>query len=225
MKEAYRHEYKYIISEASALLLRCRLPSLMAPDPHAGPEGKYTIRSLYFDDFSYTAYADKMSGIRDREKYRIRIYNHSDSIIKLERKEKHGHLTRKTAQRISPEEALSLEKCLAEGPYDESLVSCLRLGIKTQGLRPRVLVDYDRSPFVCPSGNTRITIDENLRTRPYCATLFSSHEAMQRVLEPGQVILEVKFDDFLPSHLHDALKDVPRVPMAVSKFALCLSLT
>ena len=72
MKEGYRHEYKYLISACSAQLLKRRLPHVMARDPHAGPTGQYTIRSLYFDDGNYSAYEEKMSGVADRVKYRIR---------------------------------------------------------------------------------------------------------------------------------------------------------
>jgi len=227
MEKGYRHEYKYLISRSAATLLRLRLPHIMERDKHAGESGEYTIRSLYFDDFSYTAMDDKLSGIREREKYRIRYYNYDSSHIKLERKEKIGHLTRKTACTITKNDALALQDCLFEGcpDTDSRLIEDLRLGITGQGLRPRVLVDYDRTPFVCRDGNTRITIDDNLRTRPYCTELFASHEAMQRVLPHDQVILEVKFDDFLPAYLNDALRDIPRVNMAISKFALCLDLT
>ena len=80
----------------------------------------------------------------------------------------------------------------------EGLTEELRLAILSRGLRPKVLVDYDRTPFLCHAGNTRITIDENLRTRPYIAHLFASPRAMTPVLQPDEVILEVKFDDFLP---------------------------
>ena len=101
MEKGYRHEYKYLISRSAATLLRLRLPHIMERDKHAGLSGEYTIRSLYFDDFSYTAMDDKLSGIREREKYRIRYYNYDDGLIKLERKEKIGHLTRKTACTIT----------------------------------------------------------------------------------------------------------------------------
>ena len=97
------------------------------------------------------------------------------------------------------------------------------MGILTRGLRPKVLVDYDRTPFICHDGNTRITLDENLRTRPYIAHLFASPRAMIPVLEPHQVILEVKFDDYLPGYLSDALADIPKAPMAISKFAFCMN--
>ena len=225
MEKGYRHEYKYLISKADAELLKRRLPYIMERDPHAGETGTYTIRSLYFDDFVNTAYYDKVDGVNYRAKYRIRFYNYDPSILKLEKKEKNGSLTRKTAQTITKNDARALEFAHTGGCPDtrEGLVEELRLGFVNQGLRPRVLVDYDRTPFVCRDGNTRITLDENVRTRPYIAHLFASPRAMVPVMDADQVILEVKFDDFLPGYLAAALADIPKVNMAISKFALCMN--
>lgn len=225
MENGYRHEFKYLISKADAELLKRRLPYIMERDPHAGETGTYTIRSLYFDDFANTAYYDKMDGVNYRAKYRIRFYDYDPSLLKLEKKEKNGSLTRKTAQTITKNDARALEFAMSGGCPDtrEGLVEELRLQFVSQGLRPRVLVDYDRTPFICRDGNTRITLDENIRTRPYIAHLFASPRAMVPVLDANQVILEVKFDDFLPGYLSDALSDIPKVNMAVSKFALCMN--
>ena len=98
MEKGYRHEYKFLISRADAELLKLRLPRIMERDPHAGDTGRYTIRSLYFDDVNAAAYYEKADGIDKRTKYRIRFYNYDSSVIKLEKKEKLGNLTRKTAQ-------------------------------------------------------------------------------------------------------------------------------
>ena len=225
MEKGYRHEYKFLISRADAELLKLRLPRIMERDPHAGDTGRYTIRSLYFDDVNAAAYYEKADGIDKRTKYRIRFYNYDSSVIKLEKKEKLGNLTRKTAQTITKNDARALEYALSGGCPDnpDGLTEELRLACNGTGLRPKVLVDYDRTPFLCHAGNTRITIDENLRTRPYIAHLFASPRAMIPVLDPDQVILEVKFDDFLPGYLNDALADIPKVSMAISKFAMCMS--
>lgn len=225
MQKGYRHEFKYLISRSGAEVLRRRLPHIMQRDPHAGKTGQYTIRSLYFDDFSNTALEEKLSGIADREKYRIRYYNYDPTLLKLERKEKHGSLTRKTAETITLKEAEILCHAGAAGIIEEpsELVRLLQDKCRFGGLRPRVLVDYDRTPFVCRDGNTRITLDENLRTRPYITELLASPQAMIPILDRDQVILEVKFDDFLPGHLDAALSDIPKAAMAISKFALCLS--
>ena len=225
MEQGYRHELKYLISRQDAELLKLRLPHVMERDSHAGETGRYTIRSLYFDDFESRAYFEKVDGINERTKYRIRFYDYNPDLIKLERKEKLGSLTRKAAQTITLNDARALEFAHTSGCPDnpEGLTEELRLACTGRGLRPRVLVDYDRTPFVCKAGNTRITLDENLRTRPYIPHLFASPRAMIPVLDPNQVILEVQFDDFLPGYLSDALADIPKAPMAISKFALCMS--
>ena len=220
MKDGYRHEYKYIISAQSAELLKRRLPCMMARDPHAGESGQYTIRSLYFDDPKFSAFDDKMAGLRDRVKYRLRCYNYNRDFIRLEKKEKHGELTRKTGQTLTPQQVKALQECRwgdltqAEG----ALLDEFRLGIACS-LRPAVLVDYDRTPFVCNAGQTRITLDENIRTKPFDGDLWAGSTAMVPVLEPGQVVLEVKFNDFLPGYL--GLEDIPKINLAISKYVLC----
>lgn len=226
MEENYRHEYKYLISRTDAELLRRRLPHVMKPDPHAGASGQYTIRSLYFDDPAFDAFYEKVSGVDNRTKYRIRCYNYSSQVFRLEKKEKKGDLTRKTGQFITPRDVRFLQRPASGHCPDtpEGLAEELRLLMGCKGLRPVVLVDYDRTPFVCGSGNTRITLDENLRTVPFHTDIFRWESNMIPLLEPGQVILEVKFDDFLPGHLSSCLGDIPKAPMAISKFAMCLNL-
>lgn len=225
MNEGYRHELKYIISTADAKLLKLRLPHFMERDPHAGPSGCYTIRSLYFDDLAHSAFYEKVDGINIRSKYRIRMYNYRTDVFKLEKKEKLGNLTRKTAQTLTLRQAADLQRLRLRRETDrEDLLAEVEMKIRSGSLRPMVLVDYDRTPFVCRSGNTRITLDENLRTKPYQADLTASPGAMIPVLEKGQVILEVKFDDFLPGYLADILRDIPKAPQAISKFALCMNL-
>lgn len=224
MIQGFRHEYKYLISRSAAELLKRRLPCIMERDRHAGPTGQYTIRSLYFDNYSHSALDEKQDGINYRAKFRIRYYNYRPDILKLEKKEKMGNLTRKTARSITLEDALAMEDArIPLSDTQDPLIRELSCRMR-EGLRPQVLVDYDRTPFICRDGNTRITLDENLRTVPYCTQLLGTHQAMIPVLEPDQVILEVKFDDFLPGYLDAALSDIPKAAMAISKFALCMNL-
>lgn len=226
MEKNFRHEYKYLISREAAQLLKLRLPHVMQRDRHTGETGQYTIRSLYFDDLAFGAFEEKVSGVDNRTKFRIRCYNYEDQIFKLEKKEKKGHLTRKTAQTVSKDDVISLQtepwKRCPDCPG--KLTEELRLLCVGKGARPVVLVDYDRTPFVSVYGNTRITLDENLRTVPYNGDIFAPPSPAVPVMEPDQVILEVKFDDFLPGHLAACLADIPKAPMAISKFAMCLNL-
>lgn len=224
MNEGYRHEIKFLISAADARLLKIRLPHIMERDPHAGPTEQYTIRSLYFDDFTHSAFDEKIDGIHKRSKYRIRYYNFDTSILKLEKKEKLGNLTKKTAQTITLPQAMDLQMLRHREAPESTLLRELEDKIRRDGFRPKVLVDYDRTPFLCRDGNTRITLDENLRTRPFCGELLASPHGMVHLLDRNQVILEVKFDDFLPGYLADALADIPKANLAISKFALCMNL-
>lgn len=226
MEKNYRHEYKFLISRQDASLLKLRLPHVMSRDPHVGPTGRYTIRSLYFDDYAYDAFYEKVAGVDNRTKYRIRCYDYGDRIFKLEKKEKKGDLTRKTAQTVTKSDVLALETNprLPCPDHPAGLTEELRLQCLSRGTHPVVLVDYDRTPFVCAAGNTRITLDENLRTIPYARDLFAPSHPMIPAMDGDQVILEVKFDDFLPGHLRQALADISKTPMAISKFALCLSI-
>lgn len=221
MEQGYRHEYKFLIGPDSAQLLKCRLAGVMERDPHAGKIGRYTIRSLYFDDPGFAAVEDKLSGISDRVKYRIRCYDGKSDFLRLEKKEKHRDLTRKTGQTLTVEQVQGL--CSGTMPAIwEGLLGELSLGV-AGGLRPAVLVEYDRTPFVCALGQTRITLDENIRTKPYSTELFD-RSAMLPALEPGQVVLEVKFNDFLPGYLAQLLEDIPKIHLAVSKYVLCANL-
>ena len=142
MEKNFRHEYKFLISRQSADLLKRRLPHIMQRDSHAGPTGQYTIRSLYFDDLAYGAFDEKVSGVDNRTKYRIRCYNYQDAFFKLEKKEKKGHLTRKTAQSVSKADVISLQqdpriRCSdhPEGLTEELRLQCLMKGTRCQRVR------------------------------------------------------------------------------------------
>lgn len=220
---AMRYELKYEVNEAVLPLLRARLRAVMQPDRHSGPDG-YLVRSLYFDDLDCAAYRDKLNGNPERSKLRLRYYNGDESYIVLENKEKLGRMTRKTAQEVSREVALAMvngdrERCLeARGAVMDQFLA--RGG--TRSLKPRVLVDYRRTAFVYSVSNVRITLDEKVSTGLYRTDLFDREAARLPVLDPGRAVVEVKFDHFLPDHLDAALRDIPMVRLAVSKYVKCL---
>ena len=220
---AMRYELKYEVNEAVLPLLRARLRAVMQPDRHSGPDG-YLVRSLYFDDLDCAAYRDKLNGNPERSKLRLRYYNGDESYIVLENKEKLGRMTRKTAQEVSREVALAMangdrERCLeARGAVMDQFLA--RGG--TRSLKPRVLVDYRRTAFVYSVSNVRITLDEKVSTGLYRTDLFDREAARLPVLDPGRAVVEVKFDHFLPDPLDAALRDIPMVRLAVSKYVKCL---
>ncbi|MCF0135482.1 MAG: polyphosphate polymerase domain-containing protein [Lachnospiraceae bacterium] len=224
MNEAgLRHEIKYEISLAAARAIQERLKTVMQPDPHHGPEG-YRIHSLYFDDADHSAYRDKVDGIRDRSKLRLRYYEENEDYIVFENKEKIGDLTRKTGMQVSKETALALMRGEVLPLGTAPLLDLYRALKKSSMLHPAVLVDYHRTPFTLKTQNVRITIDSDLRTKPFQKDLFDRQSPMIPVLDPGTCILEVKYDEFLPPYLALILQDVPKTRIAISKFVRCLSI-
>ena len=222
----FRHELKYLINEGDYELLRERLGVLMQHDMHT-QNGKYKIRSLYFDDYFHSAFEEKQMGVAGRKKYRIRFYNDSDQVIHLECKEKEGAYIRKRSaslSRFEVEQILSGQYFFLE-QREENLCREFYYQCISRVLRPRVIVDYEREPFVIPEGDVRITFDRNVRSALMGIDLFDSNLPTLGVFEPGKLIMEVKYTEFLPNLVRRALPPRAAELTAASKFVLCCERT
>ena len=224
--ERYRHELKYLISYGEKAALETRMRPILQMDPHAG-SGGYFIRSLYFDDYWHSAYEEKEAGVLLRKKYRIRIYDNSDRIIKLERKKKFGSWIYKEDAVLTRAE---FEKILA-GEYafllqsEQNLCREFYYECVSQLLRPRVIVDYEREPWIMDEGTVRITFDKDVRAAVGGYDIFDKTLPALPVLEPGKLIMEVKFTEFLPGILRSLLPPASQEYTAVSKYVLCCDKT
>ena len=193
----------------------------MKPDNHA-QDGKYHIRSLYFDNIDDKALREKLDGVNVREKYRIRLYNHDHSFIRLERKFKHGGLGYKSSAPLTKEEA----EAIANGEVawmaqsDNEVILDFYAKIRNQGLRPSVIVDYTREPFVYSAGNVRVTLDYDIRTSLRC-TDFLNPDCITIPIKDSSSILEVKWDNYLPDVIRNAIQLDSRHSTAFSKYAAC----
>lgn len=223
----FRNELKYFISYKEYTRLKCRLIHIMNTDPFADRKNHYQLRSLYFDDINNSAYYDKVNGVNIRNKYRIRIYNNQSDIIKLEKKGKTGQYTLKESECISME----LYNKIVNGDIDSlkdsgsTVQSDLYIQMKTMLLRPVVIVDYVREAYIHPVENVRITFDMQLKTGLYSTDLFNPCIPMADVLEPGTIIMEVKFNRFLPSVIRNILSSVRNERDSISKYVLCRDLS
>lgn len=216
----FRHEWKHEISYMDMLSLRQRLRAVAQPDVHAA-NGKYQIRSLYFDTPSDKALREKLNGVSRREKFRIRYYNGDTSIIHLEKKSKVGGLGNKQSAALSAVEANAILQgelgwMMGSG---RPLVQELYSKMTTQLLRPRTIVDYTREPYVYPPGNVRVTLDYDIRTGLGCTDFLKPCVTIPAGDAP--IILEVKWDAFLPSVIRDAVRLEGRRACAFSKYAQC----
>ena len=217
----YRHELKHEISYADLLAIRQRLRAVAKPDPHA-IDGKYLIRSLYFDNLRDKALREKLDGLDRREKFRIRYYNGDLSWINLEKKSKVCGLESKFIDPITVDEA----QAILEGDLDwmldsgRDLVKELYCKMRYQALRPMTIVDYTREPFIYPPGNVRVTFDYNIRTG-LKRTDFLNPDCPTVPAPDSGILLEVKWDEFLPAIIRDAVQTPGRRVTAFSKYAQC----
>lgn len=203
--------------------LRSRLNAVLKMDKHSLNQEGYNIRSLYFDGQLDHAIYDKNDGIFGREKYRIRIYNGSDRIINLERKSKYGDFISKESAPLSRAEydAILLKNysCLKTRP--EPLIQDFYAALQYRLFEPKVIVDYIREAYVYELGNVRITFDKELQAGVNGIDLFNPDIVYEKILYPEQVILEVKFDKFLPDHIRQLLQLERHTRSTISKYVLC----
>ena len=217
----YRHEWKHEINYADMLTLRTRLSAVMKRDEHA-IGGIYQIRSLYFDNLSDKTLREKQDGVNIREKFRIRYYNGDTSFIVLEKKSKINGLCAKKSCRITKEEAQKIVDGNLGWMVDSGRPLCQELYSKmlSGGLKPKTIVDYTRDPFVFAPGNVRVTIDYNIRTGAF-RTDFLNPETLTLPAGDSPIILEVKWDEYLPDIIKDAVSLPGRHVTAFSKYEQC----
>lgn len=219
----YRHELKYPVSGAQILLLESRIRHLMQPDAHTDGSGMYTIRSLYFDDYENRCYYENENGTDPREKFRIRIYDHKPEPVTLECKRKERGKTLKSACRLTREQAESLIRgqCLPITEDTPQLLRYFLIQMRLRRLRPAVIVEYERRPYVFRNGNVRITFDTNVTSVPVSEDFFAPRVSGRPIMPAGEHLMEVKFDEYLPDHLYRSLNLNLREQTAYSKYYLC----
>lgn len=218
---------KYIINYRDHALIRSRLKSVISSDAHTDADGTYTVRSLYFDDFYNRAYDDKYAGVLKRAKHRIRIYNQSDTRINFEKKNKIGQYNHKQTALMTKEQVYGV----LQGNYEVLLQSSSDLlkmfyhECVSNVMRPRVVVDYEREPYIMEAGDVRITFDKNIRAGVDGFDIFDAGMPMIETLEPGLLVMEVKFTEFLPNIVRRILPTQAANYTEVSKFILCCDKT
>ena len=193
----------------------------MKPDPNA-TNGMYEIRSLYFDNYDDKALREKLDGVNIREKYRIRMYNNDHSLIRLERKFKNGGLGYKTSALLTAEQVQNIIDGQVDWMEDseDEVIRGFYNRVRNEGLKPKVIVDYIREPFIYAPGNVRVTLDHNIRTGLSCVD-FLNPDCVTIPINGSPNILEVKWDNYLPEVIRDAIQLDGRRSTAFSKYAAC----
>lgn len=218
-----RYEVKYYITTKDYNIIVNRLAPLMRIDKNNINDG-YLIRSLYFDDMYESALNEKIDGLYNRRKYRIRLYNHDTSTINLESKEKVGKMIIKTSETITVDHVKAMLKrnydFLIEG---ESSLFKQKLYARTRThlLKPSVIVDYNREAYIMESGNVRLTFDKHIRAGVYSTDLLNRDLTTIQVLPDDYMVFEVKYTHYLPTVIKQLIQSTNAQICAISKYVMC----
>lgn len=226
LNKYYRYELKYLINYFDYIILKNRISNIMHLDKNADENGKYHIRSIYFDDFLNTSYYDKINGVQNRYKYRIRFYNLNDSLIKLEKKIKKGNFSTKIDYTLNKEKMYNIllnRKFKLENTKNSFLNEFLYL-MNYKGLKPVIMLDYNREAYVYPLGKVRITFDMDLVAITDLKGIFERNINSINILDKGKIILEIKYEKYIPTVIKNLVQIGSRNALAISKYVLCRSM-
>ncbi len=222
MSDTFRYEKKYCCNAQQIEILKNRVDTILSIDKHC-KNGFYNIRSIYFDTYDKEYYNDNEIGVDPREKYRIRIYNGNSDRIQLEIKRKEHTMTQK-------------QSCLLTLSQFEDIMSGHRLNITPENpkvlnrfislssvkpVKPSVIVDYDRIPYVYTAGNVRITFDYNIKSSTNFNEFFNEKISGRPIMPTGMDLMEVKYTNFIPSYIFQILQTQDLRQTTFSKYALC----
>lgn len=222
-KKRYRHEYKYMIDARQEALLLSKVQGALQRDPHVRADGTYLIRSVYLDDIYDTCLLENNSGSDPRSKFRIRYYNFDTSRISLEKKSKVRGMCLKESCNLTVEECevfLRGDIPVITDDMPEKKKKLLT-EVRLRGLIPKVIVSYERIPFIYSGGNVRITFDRKITSSNEFDRFLSGDYSVRPILPCGESILEVKWDEVLARHLKDVLRLEGLHWIAFSKYYMC----
>lgn len=222
----YRHELKFIISDNQAEILKQRLNLVMKNDNNSYfDDHSYLVKSLYFDDLKSSSYYEKIDGVLYRKKYRVRIYNNDENFIRLEAKLKYNTLTSKKQTLISRDiYSKIISGKISDISTSDPLLTEFLLDMKTKKLIPSIIVEYHRIAYIYPLSEVRVTFDSHIKSGMYNVDLFNKKAPSFEVIGDKRQVLEIKFNEILPSHIATIIETIPMCREAVSKFAKCRSI-
>lgn len=221
----YRHELKYYINKKDAFILMQRLSSILRRDEHCGDSG-YVVTSLYFDNVYLSSYYQKLNGVFERDKIRIRAYDYSKDFIRLEVKNKMDAYIKKQSSRITFEDYENIVCGKMGLPFDSlhqnnPAINKYLVSAHLSMLKPVVIVDYLRHAFVGPGG-LRVSFDFDLRLAFPDTDMFSPENHYLKAIPDDTVILEVKYTSYLPTYISSMINGISFDKSSISKYIFCM---
>lgn len=226
VEQVLRQEKKYLLNYLEFRKFANLFEQILMSDPHNGYDG-YIVRSLYFDTLENKDFYLKEMGVETRRKIRLRIYDPKDNFAMLEIKQKQGENQMKRSLKISKKDALELihgkYECLLN--YKEEFALECYSYMKTEGYIPVCIVQYNRKAFLCKENKTRITFDSNIIATESNFNIFDENLPMYPVFPKFNIVLEVKYNQFLLSYVKDLIKTVDKSQISASKYCLARQVT
>ena len=191
-----RYEMKYLLNGEQTAFLRESLKGHMEPDLF----GKTSIASLYYDTPEYQLVRTSLEKPLFKEKIRLRSYGiaSESSPVYLELKRKaFGIVYKRRIETTIPQvfRFFAGEDATSGGGQINRELTAFR--DYYQPLVPSCLIIYDRTAYLEPDGDLRLTIDENPRYRTDLLDLTKSMHGIS-LLDAGWTILEIKVQDAIP---------------------------
>jgi len=216
--KVFRHEYKYSISYEEMLNLRTKLNELLTIDRNYNG---YMVRSLYFDSINDIDYYEKLDGLINRKKVRLRIYEPNANKVKLELKSKYDYHQQKESLIITKEEA---EELLKENysillNHEEEIAKKIYTIMSTNCYKPKVIVEYLRIAYTTRN-DTRITFDYNIKRSNDINSFFDENNNYLNITPPQNIVLEIKFNRFLEPYISNVLGKYVANKESVSKYVM-----
>jgi hypothetical protein len=218
----YRFELKYLISNYEYNFLKSLLKSVMTLDLNCSDDDMYRVRSLYFDTLDNTDMYDKLSGIKDRKKVRLRLYNLDDKLIKLEMKNKKNNYTYKETLQISN----TTGKEIINGNYKSFYNNKTHMSTKFYNyfalnkIKPKVIIEYLREAYIYSFSNIRINFDKEIKASYYTSDIYNRNLTFVPIIKPDLIILEIKYKDFIPIWLKKILLSAKVSRTSFSKYLI-----
>lgn len=212
------------MSNQSLSLLKSRISEVMELDPHTPKKGTYLIHSLYYDDYKDTSVYTTNSGLAERFKWRIRYYDDDLSYIVLEKKEKLNGMCHKKSCKLTIDEYKSIVSGnILDIFYDteKKLIKEFTKDIMIYNYEPKVIVDYERIAYVEEITNVRVTFDTKISASYEFDNFLKGNYTKFYVQESGWNVLEVKFDDILPSYIRKIVESYGFNQTSFSKYYYC----
>ena len=183
--------------------------------------GRYLIHSLYFDDYKDTSIYTTDSGLSKRFKWRIRFYGDDLNYIVLEKKEKLESRCHKKTCKITVDEyntIVSGDVTDLIFETEKNLIKELAVDMLTHNYKPKVIIDYERIAYVEEITNVRVTFDMKISASYELENFLDGDYQSFYILPSGLNVLEVKFDDILPSHIRNIVESYSFKQGSFSKY-------